>query len=190
MTLQYNDPYVQPSHSGNVVLLKNKLHYLIPLIKSLPGLPRVSKLNADSVPWPLQQSPRVKPPTPGTPLSHSQMFHIPWHFCPPTAQACFSPGSRHWLYLLSEGICSHISEGLPASQIKCQLTPARPFQPRWTWSETMLCYFILWMVPCRAWKYVSGIYYLPFSLKRQFSTGGDSLGSQLGWFPLGTSDSV
>lgn len=121
-----NEAFVHSPQSGSVVLVKNKLHYLIPLIKSLPGLPRVSKVKCRLC----TMTPATKPPTPGTSLPRSQAFHVPWHVCPPTPQACFSPGSGHWLCLLPEVFCSQFSEGLPASQIKCQLPPARPFQPR------------------------------------------------------------
>lgn len=76
MTVQYNKAFVHPPQSGSEVLLKNKLHYLIPLIKSLPGLPRVSKVKCRLC----TMTPATKPPTPGTSLPCSQAFHVPWHF--------------------------------------------------------------------------------------------------------------
>lgn len=142
MTLQDNEAFVYPTHSGRMVLL-NKLDYLIPLIKSFPWLPWVARVKCRL----RTMTPATKPPcqapnpTPCTPLSPSHVLQVPWHFCPPTPQVRSPPGSEHWLFLLLEVLCPQISEGPPASQIKCQSSKGLSQPPRtWSWNHAVLVY--------------------------------------------------
>lgn len=94
MALQYNEAFVPLPQSGDMVLLKNKLHYLIPLIKSLPGLPRVSKVKCrlctmTPATKPLCQAPHARhfsPRFPGVPG--------PLAFLPSNTPSMFLPRVR------------------------------------------------------------------------------------------------